>query len=291
MTTRIRIEQLKKLNPKLGETLRTNHIDCPAGEDTRERLYVTRPDDNPNILLGYCHNCGNSGYSISKGEAIPFTRTEIIRKDKKAQGVSIERPKNLISAGHFEGWPDRARAWLNKYDISVSNLNLYDICYNKHTNRVFIPYYKQYPKPMKSDSASLIAYQERNLYATGPKYITVNNILLKGEMCILNRGCKHIILVEDMLSAIKISQANTGYSSLPLRGTHLALEQLFKLHKEFDKIIIWLDNDGPQIDKQALSMHQSLANFGHLNSSLITKHKDPKGFTKGKINEILEILK
>ena len=41
----------------VGETVRINHADCEAGEDTRRRLYITM---KPDILLGYCHNCGTS---------------------------------------------------------------------------------------------------------------------------------------------------------------------------------------------------------------------------------------
>ena len=49
-----------------GETVRYNHTDCPAGEDTRRRLYLTRPHADPTWVLGYCHNCQDSARSGGK---------------------------------------------------------------------------------------------------------------------------------------------------------------------------------------------------------------------------------
>jgi len=46
-----------------GTTIRMNHDACPAGTDTRRRLYVT---NDPKGTLCYCHNCAQ-GCAITSG--------------------------------------------------------------------------------------------------------------------------------------------------------------------------------------------------------------------------------
>src|SRR5210317_1255666 len=53
------VDEIECIEP--GQTIRINHTDCDAGEDTRQRLYLTRTHADDTVVVGYCHNCQQGG--------------------------------------------------------------------------------------------------------------------------------------------------------------------------------------------------------------------------------------
>jgi DNA primase len=94
-----------------------------------------------------------------------------------------------------------------------------------------------------------------------------------------------IILVEDVLSAIKIARLRyQGYCSSPLLGSSLSEKSRDILRKNFKNIYIWLDRDKAN---QAIDIRNNLKSFG-INSKVIITKLDPKEYNKEEITNWLK---
>jgi len=90
-----------------------------------------------------------------------------------------------------------------------------------------------------------------------------------------------IILVEDVLSAIKIARVD-GLAGVPLLGSSLSREHESKLLNK-EKVYIWLDRDKA---KNAVRIKNRLRELGLTSKAIITDD-DPKVYTANQIKEIV----
>jgi hypothetical protein len=103
-------EILGKVRASGGSTdeYRFNHEGCPAGEDTRGRLYAKITEDRKLLLL-HCFNCGKSGavrYSAGLGKPKEGTREAAMSDARKSsfEIVDTEFQSLLPFTG---GWPSQ----------------------------------------------------------------------------------------------------------------------------------------------------------------------------------------
>jgi DNA primase len=78
-----------------------------------------------------------------------------------------------------------------------------------------------------------------------------------------------------------------GYSGVALCGTHLSSEDAFKLSMLYDSIIMWLDNDKPEVLAKANDNANKLRLY---NNKVYTNYTDtdPKKYTLDYIRSQVE---
>ena len=118
----------------------------------------------------------------------------------------------------------------------------------------------------------------RNFTGMGAKYITRG--VIKGNEKIFSKGKDWIVIVEDAISAIKVSRV---CSAVAIHNSIIPLELILRLSKQFSNLAIWLD---PDKQKEVLKeANKASIYFDKVN--IIWASKDPKDFTTEEINKKL----
>ena len=285
------IEELGNNQLKAGEQRRLNHTDCPAGEDTRYRLYIKRPEDKHNLVLGYCHNCGN-GTSVYMG-ASRYSTDRRTSAGEAEDDVPCTVPKDAEFDPDI--WPTSALAWLYQYELDHGDIRAMRLAYVPSFHRVLIPFYGESDDNYEPGDA-INGYQLRRIQSDSvlPKYITYRDRHTGDKKVLSKSKDKHqdeiIVICEDVLSAYKIYKTGTA-RSLPLRGTHWTREQRFELYKEFPnaRYLIWLDNDSKIVNEAAESYRNYLEFLGADDVHIVdVHHTDPKVYNEKMIRRIID---
>jgi DNA primase len=80
------------------------------------------------------------------------------------------------------------------------------------------------------------------------------------KLLIYNKDASRTAVVcEDPISAMKVSLA--GYAGVSLCGTNMTSDDAFKMSLLFDNILLWLDNDKPEIVAQAHRLMSKIAMY------------------------------
>ena len=144
-----------------NETIRINHDGCPAGTDTRRRLYITK---KPQVILGYCHNCQQSAarYIAAKDRFKPYHGR--VSKEKTETDKVFAYPCTEKIDSHS---PAEVTIWRQKNGLSIEECANYGIKYVADQHAILTPI-----RTMKRNFVALNGYQLRPLTNEGAKYIT-----------------------------------------------------------------------------------------------------------------------
>lgn len=252
-----------------GKQVHVNHADCEAGTDTKKRLYIRRLEDGR--VLAYCHHCCKSGsYSEAKFRSLEAIKGGFKHTDSTSKTLSL--PVDYETS--ISSWPARARAWIHRYGITDEEITKYGIGYSARERRVILPSW---------EDGVLLGYQTRKIFDedTGPKYTTYHqkkNFVWKD----LTNTNGVLVICEDVLSAIKLRRF---YSSMALLSTHLHKCNYHYLF-EYTNILIYLDNNNPEVKLKALSMKKELEMYGSL-VKIISIEKDPKQLTNEELRSLV----
>lgn len=216
---------------QVGEQVRVDHTNCPAGADTRARLYIVR---QPDAALAYCHNCG--GYGV-KSLSRKVRHRDVLQRlvddyDLSERTVAkVKLPDDTVLSHHL--WPAEARAWLYGYHLDDDDIYNYGIGYSPSWGRVILPVYRD---------GELVFWQGRQIDGGGPKYVSVKGA--KKPLFIANsRTYTHnMFVVEDMLSAIRIAKSSSMRAAVALLGTD-ATDDVIEVVNTVAHNTVWLDND------------------------------------------------
>ncbi len=264
---RLNWSQILQVNPQLKqlaeeEQENVNHPDCPAGHDSKRRLYVRKRDGG---LVGYCQHCRSTGGLGGK-------RNHIASRQRVQVQWNLKLPADFTLDMHVAGL-----AWLNKYGITREEQITYNIGWSERSGRVILPIYI---------GGKLIAYQSRRMfdYDKGPKYLTDKQQGVRHPMFLGTKRGPAVVLTEDMLSAIVVSRQHPAAALL---GVHLNDTNLYELLKlGFKRFVVWLDDDGPAVRKAQRDIVKKLSNFGDTCKITAIGH-DPKEMSHDEINSIL----
>lgn len=209
-----------------GTQVKYNHITCPAGEDTRNRLYVKNVDG---AYLWHCHNCGDSGYYRPKE-----TTKRILDLSATVDDLS---KRNIIEYGDLKNkihkiddMPVEAQLWLSRYEIDDVLTDEYGICYITHPlSGIVLPVWKDY--------YTIVGYQIR-AFKEGLKYISYTTS--KYSYLPQDKYSECLLVTEDLLSSYKLHKA--GFATLCLLGTKMSPDA-FSICAQYDKVVLWLDDD------------------------------------------------
>lgn len=174
--------------------------------------------------------------------------------------------KEVEMLGNFGEIPRNAMKWLLSYGISQEDIDEYGIKWDAKNQLLVL-----------IDTARY--WQGRSFAPNKPKYMS------SGEKPLTIYGQSDTaVLVEDILSAIKVARLRGEYSGVPLLGSTLSYQAEEQLSSQFKKILIWLDRDKAI---NALRIKRKFLQRG-IDSRVIITDNDPKEYSKGEIREWLK---
>jgi len=252
--------------------LHFNHEGCPAGEDTKKRLYIKIPHARPWERIAYCHNCGGSGYAKLRSDnwlGEYQTHTQFYAPD-----VSNRPSNNRFNVEYnIDAWYNaQAERYIHGY-LSLEEIHKYAIGYTPDTQRLV--YHSFY------SDGSIGTTQYRAVYkGQKPKYLTdrVPNKVQQCDPITDGSPSDTLVLTEDLLSSIVVHRA--GVHTMPCFGTHLPTEVLHNLSKKYKRIFVWFDNDNPLVIDQAKSMVRTLQLLNTESSGYVMLNEPKKLYKK-----------
>ena len=180
-----------------------------------------------------------------------------------------------------------ALTYLTQYNITTDDIYKHKIGFRKAFNSLVFP--------ITYDN-KVVGWQERSL---NKRFITGEGT--KIPSLFKEHDNKTVVLVEDYLSAIRVSKQ---YNTVCLWGVKISHEYLSQLFRKFDVIITWLDNDKEKdinsgqvaasvIKDQAkycIMQHQRKRSFSVNCKEIVNvlTNDDPKYYTDTEIREIIQ---
>jgi hypothetical protein len=231
------------------------HTQCP------ECVKLGKDNGRDNLALYsdggcYCFSCGFS--ESSAGLQKLKQRTPTVTK-----GISL--PSDVS-----EYLPARAWDYLGQYSLTKQDCVANTILWSDFYSRLVFPYF---------DSTGLLAWQGRYLGDDPDKAKWFSQGNLNAFYHIVgNTKSRTVVLVEDIVSAIKVGQCGNVAAS-PLFGSHVSTKRILYLKHFYDTILVWLDMDKA---KESVKFSKTARDFGVMSRSIITE-KDPKLYSTQEI--------
>ncbi|CAB4241335.1 putative DnaG-like primase [uncultured Caudovirales phage] len=197
----------------------------------------------------YCFGCGAS-------TATTNIRGKLNKEKKQDKLVQLPNDFSLDV-------PQKFIDWLSKYG-NYSDYQRY-VGYSEFYDRAIFPY--------KTKQGLLFGWQGRSLEDKNKKWLSIGK--LTDNPMVYGNGDK-LVLVEDVISAIKISKFT---SCMVLFGTNISLNHVKTALEAKKQVVIWLDKD-----KRNKSIRDAsrLRGFG-LSVGVVFSEKDPKELTNSEI--------
>ena len=179
--------------------------------------------------------------------------------DLKAKLNKNNKENNVITPSNLtDNIPTIAKRWLLKYGITNSEIVKYGIKWDYNKNLLYLLITPEYWQ------ARTFSDMHKSKYlSSGIKPLTI-----------YGDGAK-LVVVEDILSAIKISRLSPDWCALPLLGSSLSLEWLRSLSDRFSTVKLWLDRDKA---KESVLMARKFSERG-IASGVVITDKDPKEYS------------
>ena len=277
MTNRIPSKLLLKHEVEVGEQIKVNHFNCPAGHDTRQRLYIKRVGID--AYVGHCFNCGGSGYHFGSTPS----RVQDLTGRREGKGAISSHP-----LGPTTGiLPLHVKAYLRKYHILDEDVATLGYRYHEKSDSLVMPYYQcrkyamnpSYQKRFMAEDAKF-----RYLTHEEPSYAKCSVV------CNIPVSNTHVILVEDQISAYRVfRESGEKIHVIALLGTNLNTQvQDILTTMQPKRLLIWMDNDAAgwaassEISKtlKPLLSKTEVSWFGH---------EQPKDMPIERLKEMLEL--
>jgi len=264
-----------------GETLRVP-CDSPQCQGKNDAFTITR------ILNGCIYNCYRCGLSgiIFKGSNPGDALKRIGRLGHTTNGGNrngnnnndtCRLPRDHVPlVTHDKAIPPHAYAWFYQYELDEDDFDERYISYSPSLERVIIPFW---------GGTKLIGWQGRDIYYNRNIDLYNKGFLKRKPIkwytnysntrlfyTIYNNIYNYIILVEDVISAIKVHN-HYGFNVVALLNSTLNnnLIDLLELRK-YQKVIVWLDPDAHVKSIQGALRWQSMG----VPTSCVRTPKDPK---------------
>lgn len=218
----------------------------------------------PKLYTARCFRCDFNEYEYKgKLSLEELARIKALNELALNSNFELDLPPDFTTEIPLEG-----RLWLYSGGLSPSIWNELGFGYSKSWERVIMPVYEQ---------GELVWFQARAILPEQkPKYIQPSHDRSSIMFKMLKGSKERVVVVEDILSAIRVGKHTNAVSLL---GTKITTEQASYL-SNFDKVTLWLDNDragkrGAFAIKKALSLVTEV-------DSIVTD-EDPKKLTDEQI--------
>lgn len=239
---------------------------CPKcaelGKDRSGDNLVTYSDGH-----SYCFACG---YTLN-GDGAKLTRYF-----NRVQPPPLVEHRVFLPSDCSFDYPIQAVEWVGQYEIHPNTLRKHRVMWSQDKEQLVFP--------IIGGNNEFLCYVARNFNREGgkPKWISFGD--LRNTFHIIGDKSGSVVLVEDIVSAIKVS---AHMRAMPVFGSNIGLERfkrLSRMMQESSQCIIWLDPDmRPRMVKES-----ALGSSVGLNMRTIFSEKDPKEHTYDEIMEILD---
>lgn len=185
-----------------------------------------------------------------------------IRSRLQSQQTMLSDEINLDTTNII---PQKAMQWLLQYGITQQDCDIHKLSWCPSIQGLVLAHTENY-------------WQARN-FGNGAKYLS------KGHKPLLFYGTGAILVcVEDVISAIKVSNSNKDVTAIPLLGSSIPLELTETILERFKIVRLWLDRDKAiEAVKMARNLKQS-----NIDAETIITEKDPKEYSTQDINMIIK---
>ena len=262
----LRFKEFVPYAPSEPGVVRINHESATCAGDSRSMRIETHDDGR---ITAKCFRCGSSGVDSRGVGTVQGIKHQI--QAALAIGASREdKDRRLGKLVEDQGlWPIMAYHWVRQYGITSAEVRAYGIMYAEERGRVLLPVWWKGEK---------VGYQLRRIFNEdeGPKYDT----RLRGGYGFMSHGTvtsNEVVIVEDILSAIKVGRTTTAIALLSTGMSSRVKEEL----SHYDRFYLWLDMDNEQVIRQAVKLLKTLELFGSV--KLIQTEKDPKYYDDSEI--------
>jgi len=215
----------------------------------------------------WCYRCG-----FFKGSnGVERLLLENANKALKSSNVYLPMDSSL-------DYPTEAIKWIEGYELNSNHLLLNNVLWSEEEGRLIFPHY--------DEEGVLLAWQGRKMregiYNRKGKWYGKGN--LKDLIDLHGRSSNKLVLVEDIISAIKVGEV---YQCMPLHGSFISFDRwrrVKSLIKEGVRVYVWLDKDK---QKDSVKFSRLGRAMGVDATSIITD-LDPKEYSLLRIKEILD---
>ena len=174
--------------------------------------------------------------------------------------------------------PQEAQSFIARYGITKNDAKIHTLLWSQYYKRLIFPYF---------GDDGLLGWQGRYLGEERGKAKWYSQGNLRELVHLVgNHRADTVVLVEDVISAIKISHCGM-ICAVPLFGSHVDVKKVLTLKQICGTIKVWCWLD---LDKQVASAQYSkkLRDFGFDSRTIITD-LDPKCYSDEEIHEILKL--
>lgn len=179
-------------------------------------------------------------------------------RNRYFQRSSTNLPEDIGSLDITSDIPSEPLSWLLSYGLTLDEISNNNISWCPSKELLVLINLDSY-------------YQGRCFGNQKTKYLS------KGNKPLLFYGFSDkLILVEDILSAIKIARLSPEYCASPLLGSSVSEETIQRLSGKFSEVILWLDRDKA---KDSVSISRDLRQRG-FNSRTVITELDPKEYNE-----------
>jgi len=188
----------------------------------------------------YCFSCRKPTSSKVSPYVEMYRRASL----EESEMAFVQEKTLRLPSDASQNYSQRAVDWAAKYEITVSQLLKEGVVYSAQREQLIFTW--------RGAEGNLLAYQARNLTAVSKarRYFTCGDV---NELLPIYH-CRHsvpgtinnrrLVLVEDCLSAIKISYCEgLGFDSMPLLGSGISRTKLSRLRPFYDVLDVFLDPD------------------------------------------------
>ena len=222
-----------------------------------------------------CPKCGSKDnlgrYTDGSAYCFGCSYTERTNKYVPEQPEdNVQRPVKLPNdaSTQFEKEP---LDWLAKFQITDQERLRYRMLWSREKQQLIYPLYGK--------DQSLVAWQARNFNPKAKgKYFSQGKIHDVLYFC--GKKTTPIILVEDLLSAIKIGRIGIA---MPLFGSEASTHLLMRLKDHCKAVIVWLDSDKWKNSHDIVKRAQSIG----LPAMSVFTNLDPKEYNDEQIRYFL----
>ena len=221
-----------------------------------------------------CDNCGSSDARAIYSDGSEYCFSCHWTKKASVSGYVVpkyttdDQPLSLPD-GLTKEFPEVAVNWLAKYEITLAEIIKHDIYWEPYRQQLVFVY---------KDNAGLVRCIQARNFSKEAKQKYYNQGSPKAVLPIVKykEGSNKLVIVEDMVSAVKIARQR---DAMPLLGSYLPVDKLMRLQRLYSKITVWLDHDK---FKEAYEIMDKFKWLG-ISSNLVLTSKDPKEYTNEQI--------
>jgi hypothetical protein len=232
----------------------------------------------------YCFSCSTrrKNSKIQHDLSKYLGTIEPVKREPGSEGLPRSMTKQLSAS---------AKKWLLRYNLSEDTLAKHKVGHvqceivNLPGTGIKVLLEDRLILPVFVDGV-LACYQARALDPKeGVKYLTVGP---KTPFFANKEGHKALVIVEDIVSAMKVAQVQPGIDVVSLLGTSITPEFMLTLVKSYPTIGIWLDPDGP--GQRAANVIRKKIKLYAQQVVLLKSKEDPKCLFSADIKSILQPL-